>query len=371
MSFDAWKDGRVSPATVEVPVAVLDVKDSPQIRATLRGHTGPVSTVVFTPDGKTLATATYKGEVKLWDAETGEERRSLSLSGSISRVVFFPDGRTIATPWYEPFGKDGKTLSGSYRRTDVKGYRGGIRLCDAATGKERGVLQRSSPRGFFGISLSRDGKMLAAEEIWREEDDYKDAKKDAKTGIALWDVATGKVIRDLDSNAGSLAFAPDGKTLAVSTGYGEGVKLLDVATGKERGKCAAEKTYISELAFTPDGKTLAGCNHQGTVYLWDAARGEEKAHLQHGETQMASCLAFAPDGKTLAVGVGPRNSRVIEGGEIVLWDPATREKRLTLRGHIGNVRALTFNADSTLLASGGVDNTVKLWDIAPRSASKR
>jgi WD40 repeat protein len=364
LSFDAWKEGKVTPATVEVPVAVLDVKDSPQLRATLRGHAEPVGSAAFAPDGKTLATCAYQGEVKLWDVASLKERRTLSQAGTVIRLAFLTDGSTLATSWYEPFGKDDKTLKGAYRRTDLKGYRGGIKLWDAATGKERGDWQRSSPRGVTGFALSPDGKTLAAKEIWRENE----GKEDAKSGIALWDVGTGKVIRDLDIRAGSLAFAPDGKTLAVSTTGS--VQLFDVSSGQKRGKLGEIKTYIYALAYAPDGKTLAGCDYQGTVYLWDAAGGKEQARLHHGETQSASCLAFSPDGKTLAVSVGPQNGRVVEAGEIVLWDAAKHEKRLTLRGHVGNVRTLAFNADGTLLASGGMDKTVKLWDIAPRSVRK-
>jgi WD40 repeat protein len=366
LSFDAWKDGRVSPATVEMPVAVLDVKDSEQIAATLRGHTDPVSSVAFAPDGKTLATCTHQGKVKLWDVESAKERRTLDQSGSTLGLAFLPDGRTLATSWFEPFGKDGKALTSPYRAKEVKGFRGGVKLWDLTTGKERGVLQRQSPRGVTSIALSPDGKMLAAEEAWRENDG-----KDIKGGVALWDVAAGKVVRDFNEDAFALAFAPDGKTLAINPRKGEGVLLWDVAGGRQRGKLGGDKINIRALAFSPDGKLLAGCDFQGTVHLWDASSGEEKAVLQHSDSQTASCLAFAPDGKTLAVGVGPRNSQDIEPGEVVLWDTATSKKRLTLHGHIGNVLSLSFSADGALLASGGLDKTIKLWNIASRAASKR
>jgi WD40 repeat protein len=364
LSFDAWKDGRVSSATVEMPVAVLDVKDSEQIRATLRGHADPISSVAFAPDGKALATCSSRGEVKLWDVDSAKERRTLSQSGTVLGLAFLPDGRTLAMSWFEPFGKDDKTLTGSYRGTDVKGYRGGVKLWDVESGKERGVLQRQSPRGVTHIALSGDGKTLAAVEAWRENDG-----KDIKRGVALWDVESSKVVHTFNDTAFALAFAPDGKTLARSNS--EGVMLWDMAAGRQRGKLGDDKTYVRQLVFSPDGKMLAGCDYQGTVHLWDVAGVKEKATLQHGDAQTASCLAFAPDGKTLAVGVGPRSSQDIEPGEVVLWDTASAKKRLTLRGHIGNVLSLAYSADGAFLASGGADKTVKLWHIAPRAASKR
>lgn len=258
----------MKPATVEVPVAVLDVKDSPQLHATL-SHANPVGKVVFAPDGKTLATSTYyPGEVKLWDVSSLKERRTLNRPGNGLGMAFLSGGNALATSWYEPFGKDGKAPTGRYKVSDVN-YRGGIKLWDTATGKERGVLQRQSPRGVLSLVLSPDGKMLAAAELWREKD-----AKDTKTSIALWDLAAGKVIRDLDFQAGTLAFAPDGKTLAVSTQGG--VQLFDIASGQKRGKLGG-KTNLYALTFAPDGKTLAGCNFQGTVFLWDTATGKELA----------------------------------------------------------------------------------------------
>jgi len=364
LSFDAWKDGRVSPATVEMPVAVLDVKDSEQIAATLRGHSDPVTATAFTPDGKGLATCTRQGEVKLWDVDSTKERRALRQSGTVLGLAFLPDGRTLAMSWFEPFGKDDKALTGSYRGTDVKGYQGGVKLWDAESGKEGGVLHRQSPRGVTHMALSRDGKTLATVEAWRASDG-----KESKQGVALWDVESGKVVRDFKDTAFALAFAPDGKVLATSNS--NGVLLWDVVSGRQRGKLGGDKLYVRALAFSPDGKTLAGCDFQGTVHLWDVAGGKEKAVLPPDDARTAFCLAFAPDGKTLAVGMGPQNSQVIEPGEVVLWDTATSKKRLTLRGHIGNVLSLTFSANGRLLASGGADKTVKLWDIAPRAASKR
>lgn len=363
MSFDVWKDGRVAAATVEVPVAVLDVKDSPQLRATLHINAVPAA-VVFAPDGKTLAACTRQGEIQLWDVASMKEQRTLMQPSMVLGLAFLPDSRTLVIPWYEPLDKDGQTLKLPIAMTKVKGYRGGVKLWDATSGKERGIFRRETPRGVNFIALSPDGKMLAAKEIWRENDG-----KDFKSGIALWDVSAGKVIRDLDISSGLMTFAPDSKTLAVST---EGVQLLDVATGQRRGKLAAAKTSLYALAFAPDGKTLAASDFQGAVHLWDVSSGEEKACLRYGDdSRFAHSLAFAPDGKTLAIGVGPRNVRVIEPSEIVLWDLATKEKRLSLRGHVHSIFSLAFNADGTLLASSAADKTIKLWDVTPRSASKR
>ena len=75
-----------------LPVSFLSAQE-PKLRATLKGHTSAAVAVAFSPDSKTLASASYDGTLKLWDMTTGKERATLGeYSGC---VAFSPDGKTF------------------------------------------------------------------------------------------------------------------------------------------------------------------------------------------------------------------------------------------------------------------------------------
>src|SRR5262245_49306831 len=200
LSFDAWKPGAVQPATVEVPVQVIEAVESPQLTATLKGHADFVWQAAWAPDGNTLATlSSVKGEVKLWDVAARKELRTLKSDlGDSYSLAFTPDGKTLVVGHHQNEAKTGPI--------------GGISLWDVATGQRQGLLQHTPPRGVARLVLAPDGKMIAAAESWKEGE-----KGAYKRCVTLWDVGSGKVQASLaDETTGALAFSPDGKVLARS-----------------------------------------------------------------------------------------------------------------------------------------------------------
>ena len=109
------------------------------------------------------------------------------------------------------------------------------------------------------------------------------------------------------------------------------------------------------MAVAPDGSWLASGGGDGTVRIWDAATGRERAALPATAARVTA-VAVAPDGSWLASGG--------EDGTVRIWDAATGRERAALKGHTGTVTAVAAAPDGSWLASGGQDGTVRIWDVA-------
>jgi WD40 repeat protein len=297
----------------------------------LGGHHGMIDSVAFLPGSHALVTHGRDMQVLRWDLATGEERvyfPGLDRPGlGWPRTALSPDGRLLAT---------GDRLM---KKEDHP-----VRLWDVATGRELRTLGKHQNR-IWQILFSPDGKRLAT-------------GSDDNT-VAVWDVATGKELYRLDGHRQgiqALAFAPDGNTLASASGDST-VRVWDLTTGKERYQ-RQSLPGDGAFVFSPDGKLLAlSTGYQHTpVRVWEAATGKDLLSL--GADRVGTYgLAFTPDSRFLATGGTEADA------PIWLWEVASGQEVRRFGGHHGGVFALAFTADGRRLASGGGDSTVLLWDV--------
>jgi WD40 repeat protein len=308
--------------SVEESLLKVIQNDQPQVLS----HPSWVWRVSYSPDGKTLASASQDKTVKLWDVGTGKELKT--LNGHQDRVLSVS---------YSP---DGKTLASASSDTTVK-------LWDTVTGKELNTLNGHQST-VTSVSYSPDGKTLAS------------ASQD-KT-VKLWDVGTGKELKTLNGHqdgVNSVSYSPDGKTLA-SASQDKTVELWDVVTGKELKTLFWHQFPVNSVSFSPDGKTLASGSTDGTVNLWDVVTGKELKTL-NGHQAHVFGVSFSPDGKTLASGSVDKTVRIWE--VIALWDKS-KEPSISqpLRGHEDEVWAVAFSPNGKQIASGGPDGNLRIWD---------
>jgi WD40 repeat protein len=290
----------------------------------VRGPPSGIADFAFSPDGKTLATGSHDDTLALWDVATGGEIRSLDgHTATVRSVAFSPDGKVLA--------------SGSWDRT--------VRLWDVATGNLQRTLA-GAEGAVLSVAFSPDGRTLA---VASEEE--VDATGRFHWPVRLWDLATGKVSRALEQNAGggsfTMSFSPDGKRLAAAAGR---VHVWDVATGQETHTLGRDDASPSSVAFSPRAPTLASAHADGTVRLWG-----DGLRVLRGHAEPVTAVAFLPDGETLASASRDDTLR--------LWDVTTGREKRVLRAPTGGFLSIASSPDGKTLASGSKDHTVRLWDV--------
>jgi RNA polymerase sigma factor (sigma-70 family) len=399
----------VASGSMDKTIRLWDVASGTELRQ-LRGHQKDVNAVAFAPDGKTLASAGFDATLRVWDVERGVElHRFEGHEGGFQSVAFSRDGAALAAGgrdhtlrlWELPSGKELRPRDSQFdgvfalafapdgRAVATGGGDRSVRLWDAGTGKEIHVVGMHDG-WVLCVAFSPDGSLLASGSL----------DKTAR----LWDVTTGRELHRLAVNneVNSLAFAPDGKTLATANHYtGDVIHLWDVAGGKEVGRLIAteeESRGVNCVAFSPDGKTLAAGNHHGAIHFWE----HRQARLT-GPTTMrcdhCACLVFSPDGRTLATSnlngdlrlwetatgmerrqfhghpcsFSPDGKILAVGSErgVDLWDLAADARLATLTGHRGLIASLALSPDGKRLVSGSEDTTALVWDTSVLTAAAR
>lgn len=305
--------------TDPITIAPEHVKEIAQLR-TLSGHTGPVTSVAFSPDGHTLVSGSLDKTVCVWEINFGQVLHVLRHhTDGIWCVAYSPDGRTVASG-----GRDST-----------------VYLWNIVTGFPRHTLKLKS--GVTSLAFSPDGRTL----VTGSHD----------SSVQLWDTDTGALQRTWMGHTGrvtSVAFSPDGKSVA-SSGVDGTVRFWTTSGGTNqlRSTPFGQATYLWSIAFSPDGQWLAGAADK-TIRLWNLNTNLQ-ARVFEGHTSAVSSVAFSPDGRTLASG---------DANKLVqLWETNTGKSLRTLTGHTEEVHCVAFSPGGRLLASASAGGTIRLWGV--------
>jgi WD40 repeat protein len=285
----------------------------------LDGHTNAVTHLAATPDGRWLISSSYDHTIRYWDLEAEANGNATIVLDARSRaeaprrskpappvpeatVALQQAQRVLAghQDWVSSLAlsSDGALLASG----DEAGQ---AILWDRAAGKE---LRRWPLKGWaYAMAFSPDDKQLLISERVRVV-----FSKENFQGVNLWDVNSGKVLRDLTGafklEIAAAAFSPDGKLLALGQGgecSGNGkVFLAEVATGKKLREMPGHLNGVTDVLFTTDGRHVLSSGRDTVVRVWSADSGKQVAELSKGRggqfKDWIHALALTPDQRWLA-----------------------------------------------------------------------
>ncbi len=347
-------------ATNDPSPAAQDVV-SPLMRLGVRrfNNGGPVSAAAFSPDGLTIASASWGGGIRLWSAETGYEIKRFDTQRitTSTDVMFTSDGRYV--------------ISGGDRGDQGKDDGvANIHVWDVSTGTIVRALGLADV-----IALSPDDACVLGGK----------KAKNGKVGLILWETPTGNVFREFEfegDEVSSVAFAPSGRnfaTTSLSKLQGVATRAIQVwsldrqeplHTWKQTSKYGPNEPLPWEmaqqkLAFRPDGQWLAVGSTAGSISFFELGADEATMIVRHPEKKdrlgnpVEGCrgLAWNPDGTRL-LSAGGRGDN-----SLYVWDTVKGELVFELKGHSDGLTCVAFSPDGRRAASGSGDGTLQLWDV--------
>eukprot|EP00198_Chlamydomonas_reinhardtii_P000796 XP_001690131.1 flagellar associated protein [Chlamydomonas reinhardtii] len=289
------------------------------------GHTGVSACVSWSPDGATLASASWDGTLRLFDTGSGEcIAVLLGHEGKAKCVEWSPSGRMLAS------GGEDKA----------------VRLWDAVSGECVAALQ-GHEEDVNAVAWSADGQSIAS------------GANDQT--IRVWDVAAGTCIATLPPQGfkvSTVAWSRDGRRLASGGGYMDvedtSVVVWDVAAAQPEAILVGHEMHVDGVAFSPDGAVLASASHDATVRLWSLPDAQLLTVLHH-HSQPVTAVAWSRDGRTLATSSWDKT--------LALVDVASGQVAATLEGHMNLPFDCKWSPDNKSLASCGKSGKCRIWTI--------
>ncbi len=335
----------------------------------LRGrleHGGPVLQATFSPDGRTILTASYENRAWLWEVATGQ-RFDLALDhpGPVETALFSPDGRRaltrsgpVARLWdlttREPVPRRAlanlgpvqvMVLSPDSRLLLTGSEDHTARLWDVATGKPLGQPLRH-PGPVRSVAFRCDGRAFLTS---------------AEDTVRLWETATAKPLGEPlrhQQEITAAAFSPDGRTVLTGC-LDKTARFWNALTGKVQGQPLPHADGVLAVAYSPNGQLVLTGSKDTTARLWEVATGKPFGpSLPHQSA--VQTVAFSPDGRMVLTGC--------PDGKAWLWEVAAESSFATALVHRGAVQAVACSPDGQTLLTGSSDQTAQLWEAATAKA---
>jgi WD40 repeat protein len=288
---------------------------------TLSGHSSWVTSVVISPNGKTVVSGSLDDTIKIWNFHTGELLQTFTgHSKAVNTLAISPDGQLL--------------ISGSDDRT--------IKIWNLYAGNLLRTLTDHT-RDVSSVAVSADGQTLASGSEDRT--------------IKLWKLTSGTLRGTLLSPAGMIKSVAINSTRSIlaSGGLDNQIKLWSLDTGKQIRALSGHFNSINSVAISPNGEIIASGSKDKTIKLWNSNTGELLRSLT-GHSEAVNSIVLSTDGNTLVSGSSDKTVKI--------WSVNSGEEIATLTGHTNPVSAVAIAPDGQSVVSGGWDNTIRIWEKA-------
>jgi len=288
----------------------------------LKGHQKEVTDLVFSPDGRFMASASWDNNVYIWEVMKVAIVDSLTAHNSaVFAVDWSADGKYIASAGW-----------------DLK-----ICIWNARTYELEMTLEGNSAR-ITDLAFTPNGKRIAS------------ASEDGV--IMLWDLSTKGMISEFKSEEKSVVsidFSSDGKKI-ISSGWSKDIRMWDLDSNACTSVFQAHLRGVNDVCFNPEDNLLLSASEDNTAKLWMVDSAKVLSTLKRHKSAITAAV-FSPNGEYLCT--------ADKQGQIIVWDTYKAQAVDVKRNaHQGQINVLTFSPDGEYLLSAGKDMEIKLWDMS-------
>jgi len=386
----------------------------------LEGHQGPVTRVLFSPDGSLVASDSSDNTIRVWEASSGKELMKLDKAKhKVKDIMFIENGqlayvtgdlgniriidpkskKEISTSIKEPTKNSAVRLLGNSLLASKDTKSDTVSIWHLAT---QGIKKRNSfasiqlmGKSIENLNFSKNGKIIyyvsdqwggnpdKQVTVWMNSGNQMNTFKvtqrgymtahsissngkffvfgDEHSSLSIWDPIAGKQIIQYPGDQGrisSLYISEDSSKL-ISGGWGKMVRIWDLNSRKRLLSLTGHKGSISDAALNSKGNLLATASEDKTIKIWEISSDRPVTSLR--SYPVGAGVVFSNDGKLLASTSKARYTNEIN--TIYLMDTANKKTLATLKGHTHWIKSLSFSPDGKWLASAAWDFTFRLWDV--------